>query len=316
MINSMNIRTLFITLLAFWGLAVVSAQPVVRTSDTLWADGVATHMYLNIEVPSGELFMRSSGTCGMSVSHLAAPDSQMHHRVERRRDRYGNEQRVVYYHPQRPQPLAAQRDRALSAPSSLRLADQLSHLDTYTREERCRSEYVADPTISTDLALDLGVGATRLDLSGLTLRNVSINSAFSDVVVMFTSPNQMEMEKMDIHAAKGDIFLKHLEMARAELVTVRNDMGETTLILGGSRPAQSTIYLQSGVGGCTLIVDPRQPVRIVLKTGLFASVEVAEGFQVKEKHVLVNEAYVRNPSQVTTVICTADLGTVSIMEHR
>ncbi|RMG67818.1 MAG: hypothetical protein D6722_12600 [Bacteroidetes bacterium] len=296
------------------GTLQAGAQQVIRTSDTLWSDGVTTHMYLNIEVPSGELFLRNSGTCGMSVSHLVSPDSQIRHRVERQHDRYGNEQRVVYFHPQRPTPPDAHRTHRLTT-NSLQLADQLSHLDTYVREERCRSEYIADPTISTDLALNLGVGATRLDLSGLTLRNLSINSAFSDVVVMYTEPNQIEMEKMDIHAAKGDIFLKYLELARAKLVTVRNDMGETTLILGGSRPAPSTIYLQSGVGGCTLIVDEDQPVRVVLRTGMFVEVEAAEGFQVTDKHTLVNAAYQRKPEQATSVICTADFGTISLIEH-
>lgn len=315
MISIMNISNLLIWWPVFLGVLPVSGQAIVRTADTLWADGIATHMYLHIEVPSGELFMRSSGVCGMSVSHFVAPDSQTRHRVERRRDRYDNEKRMVFYHPQGPAPSSPAEAQPLAS-SSLRLADQLSHLDTYTRESRCRSEYVADPTISTDLALNLGVGASRLNLSGLSLRNVVINSALSDVVIMYTSANQVEMEKMDIQVAKGDLLLKNLELARAELVTVRNDIGKTTLILGGATPAPSTVYLQSGVGGCTLIVDPDHPIRIVLKTGLFVSIEAAEGFEPQEKHVLVNQAYQRHPERATSVICTADFGTISVIEHR
>ena len=106
-----------------------------------------------------------------------------------------------------------------------------------------------------------------LDLSNLTLNNLSIESTFSDLVLTYSKPNQTPMQKLHIHAANANIVLKHLEMARAGFIHVQNDMGDTKLMLGpNASPADEkpVIELRNGVGDCLLVVDNNHPVRIVV----------------------------------------------------
>ena len=56
-------------------------------------------------------------------------------------------------------------------------------------------------------------------------------SAFSDVWVYYEKPNQCVMKKMDIHAVRAKVTVENIECARAELISVQNDMGDTEVRL-------------------------------------------------------------------------------------
>ena len=89
-------------------------------------------------------------------------------------------------------------------------------------------------------------------------------------------------------------------------------MGETFLSLGNTRPAKATIYLQSGVGACKLLIGEEQPTQLVLKSGMFSTVDVGGDFKETHKGVWVNQAYTQNPKEGTKIICTIDFGSISV----
>ncbi|MEO0473510.1 MAG: hypothetical protein AAF206_28110 [Bacteroidota bacterium] len=297
-----------------WLLGIISslvlpclAQTFHRI-DTLPQPVGTAHTFLNIEIPSGETFFKSSGHCGTSLYQLSSLDSMSRYEVFSETDPHGNFLATVRMR----QPDKQQSNRSLTAAPNFRITEKLTELDTYSEPDAFVSEFNPDPSTSTDLYVDLGVGATRMDLSGMTLHNVSVNSAFSDVTIAYSSPNQMEMEEMDIHVASADVILKNIEQAKAKLVTVRNDMGETKIILGAGQKPGSTIFVQSGVGNCVLVLDKDHPVELVLKTGFFSKVDLPESYTKASKGIF------HNPSKSTTrtkIICNLDFGNVSVMEQ-
>lgn len=304
----MNIRKLISLPTVYFVLSITSAQTIYR-ADTIPTDESTSHIYLNLEIPVGEMYMQSSGTCGSSYSRLFAPDSFVRHQVITRTNANGNQFRTIRLE----STLPAQSVQP-SPTARMRFTDQMTNLDVFSDKSAYKSEFLPDPSLSTDLYVDLGVGGSILDLSGLTLNNVSINSAFSNVVVTYSSPNQTAMKKMDIHAASADLTLKNLEMARADLITIQNDMGATKLIVGSGYKSQATVYLQSGVGSCTLVLDPRQPTQLTLQTGFFASVEVSHSLKELKKGVYANKACEQNPEKCMKIICNVDFGSVSVIQ--
>ncbi|MEZ4827186.1 MAG: hypothetical protein R3C61_13055 [Bacteroidia bacterium] len=292
----------------FWGFDAVMAQTIYR-SDTIPTDESLSHIYLNLEIPVGEMFVQSSGSCGTSFSRLYSPDSFARHQMISRSNTHGNQFRTI-----RLESTLTAKSAPPSPTARMRFTDQMTNLDVFSDKASYKSEFLPDPSLSTDLFVDLGVGGSILDLSGLTLNNVSVNSAFSNVVITYSSANQVAMKKMDIHAASADLTLKNLEMARAELVTIQNDMGATKLIVGNTYPSQSTIYLQSGVGSCTLVLDPRQPVQLTLKTGFFASVDISDSFTELKKGVYANKAWEKSPEKCVKIICNIDFGSISVIQ--
>ncbi|GAB4403660.1 MAG: hypothetical protein OHK0039_03060 [Bacteroidia bacterium] len=293
-------------------IGVAHSQP--RTwIDTIASPLDANHLQLEMNIPAGEFFFRPSPTCGQSYCRTASANAASRPRILHRQVAQGLHRLHVSF--QEPVAAPAPPAEVAASAANLRLADQLTNIDTYTRPSGNRAEYIADPNLSTDLALDLGVGAARLDFSGISLNRVRINSAFSDVVVDYRSTNQVPMAQFDVHAAKGDIVLKHLEYATADLITIRNDMGQTTLVLGNGKAMHATVYLQSGVGKSVLIIDDRQPVRLTLKTGMFAQVNLPTTFEKVEDNVYVNAAY-KQRQQGTQIICTVDFGSVQVLENQ
>ena len=297
-----------------WLLGLISslALPCLAQTfhriDTLPQPVGTAHTFLNVEIPSGETFFRSSGNCGTSLYQLSSLDSVAHYEVFSETDPHGNFLATIRLR----QPDPQEASRSLTAAPNFRMTEKLTNLDTYSEPDAFVSEFNPDPSTSTDLYVDLGVGATRMDLSGMTLHNVSVNSAFSDVMIAYSSPNQMEMEEMDIHVASADVVLKNIEHAKAKLVTVRNDMGETKIILGAGQKPGSTIFLQSGVGNCVLVLDKDHPVELVLKTGFFSKVDLPENFTKTSKGIYQNN--IGAPTR-TKIICNLDFGNVSVMEQ-
>ena len=277
--------------------------------DTLHTDETASHMQLTIKIPLGEMFMESSGICGKSVTSLSGPDSMFFHQVKSEKKSSGAYDRTCML--EFPTPPTSP---SISSPNSalLRLSDG-SQAKAILPEKAYRTEFKPDPEIPTSLSLELGKGGSMLDLSDMSLNNMKINSAFSDVLISYDKPNQITMEKMDIQAANAKIVIKNLELALAKLITIQNEMGETKLFVGDKSFPASDIHINSGVGDCTLIIDRDQPTKLVLKSGIFSNVEVSEEFKPHGKGTYVNQAYQKDPAKCVKIFCTVDFGNISIL---
>lgn len=318
--NETNMQSKLSILIAglLGSFSLLHAQPVHQV-DTLFSVLPQTHQYLHIRVPMGELFMRSSGECGLSLARLRTPEAAVHHDIQQSVDASGNHRRsVVLAHAgMRPKGANLRTDAADTRPGG-----DFSSFSRFGGQKAFRSEFNLDPNLSTDLHLDLGVGASRLDFSGLSLRNVVIRSGMADVMINYQQPNQIEMQQMNIHVTRGDVILKHPEMARAQLISIQNDLGDTKIVLGDDYLPQSTISVHAGVGGCTLIVDKQHPTKVVIKSSVFSSGQKVGGsFKSKDQRTFVNEAYIthcqnggKGCPHATRVICNLDLGSVSVME--
>jgi hypothetical protein len=276
------------------------------------------HMHLNLRIPAGEVFIKASHTCGQSYFKLYSDDSKLSPQVEEGFDANGNWMRTLALDLKSetpPKQVAQGSMRSSSADFSQQML-----LNSSGNTESLRSTYSPDPSISTDLYLDLGVGRSRLDLSDLSLNSVKIHSAFADLHITFTQANRVSMEKMDIHAAKAKIVLKNMELARADVISIVNDMGDTKMVLGSNQYAGTTIYVQQGMGDFLLIVHPDHPTKIILKNGLFSSTSLPEGpdgFERQGQNTFVNKAYQKSGDEnATTLICTIDFGSISVFSGR
>ena len=285
-------------MLAVWAI-LLPAQTSPKI-DTLVTDEGATMMLLNIKIPSGEMYLASSGLCGKSLSKLASNSEDAEHKYDHNVEMNGTVRRFINV--EYPKNTAAINSNSTA---TLRLANPVT--------ENFRSEYKQDPSLDTELKLDLGSGGAMLDLSAMSVKRVQINSAFSDVILSYNRPNFVRMDEMDIHVARAKIVLKNLEQARAKKVHIRNEMGETKLIIGDKGRPGSKIHVKSGVGDCMIVIDKDQPTKIVLSGGMFSKIEVDDSFKEHGEGTYVNAAYHYNPAKCTTVFCEVDLGNISLM---
>ena len=285
------------------------------------SDATASHLFLQVHVPGGELYLQQSGTCGTAVSRVFASDTSCKWMQTRKIEpRTRNVHQTLTLHH-----VGMAASAAPSAPSAnLRETYRVDPTVSDQLARAVRSEFRPDPSISTDLNLHLGRGSSLLDLSQLTLHNLNIESAFSDLVITYSQPNQATMQQMHVHAANATVVLKHLEMSRAKLVKVQNDMGDTKIMLGPTLPgvAEVTVMeLQNGVGDCLIVVDNQHPVRVIVTKGVLASVSASPevGFhqlQGATQLTYQNQAASRLPeSRVTTIHAHLDFGKLTLISR-
>ncbi|MEM6633599.1 MAG: hypothetical protein AAF694_28255 [Bacteroidota bacterium] len=267
--------------------------------DTILTPDVYNHLFLRINNPTGALKIASSTVCGKSFNQLKASAKSLKPQIHNR-EVSGNLQRDISFVLQEPP------RNNLTARIALPVTPSLP---TYS------ATYLGDPNIPTNLLINLGEGSTNLDLSGMSISNLTIHSALSDLNLAYQSPNKSEMAQMQIHVASADVILDHLEFARAKMVNIRNDMGNTTLILGDKRFPKSHVRVMSGAGECQLIVHDRHPVKVILRNGMFSQVEIGGSFEKVASKVYVNKAYQKQEKKACTIICETELGTIKILEE-
>lgn len=276
------------------------------------------HMHLNLRIPAGEVFVKASHTCGKSYFKLYTDDNKLSPKVNEGPDSNGNWMRTVALDLKS----ESKTEEVVQGTMRSSKADfsQQVLMNSSGKAQSLRSTYSPDPSVSTDLYLDLGVGRSRLDLSDLSLNRVKIHSAFADLHINFTRANRIQMEKMDIHVAKAKIVLKNLELAKADIISIVNDMGDTKMVIGSNAYSGATVYVQQGMGDFLLIVHPDHPTKVILKNGLFSSATLPEGpdgFQRQGRNIFVNRAYTESGGEnATTLICTIDFGSISVYSGR
>lgn len=300
-------QLIFLTLLATPHWVAAQTEPV--REHIYVTDNMASHLFLKLHVPAGELFVRESKECGIAHTRIVSPDTSTKWLLSHRPSPDGN----LYQ-----EAVVQAREPGASSQAALRQVYRVDPMASQHEARAVKSEYCLDPRLSTDLSLYLGHGSSMLDLSNLSLNNLSIESTFSDLVLTYSKPNQTPMQKLHIHAANANIVLKHLELARASFIHVQNDMGDTKLMLGSEINEEGeenpVIELRNGVGDCLIVVDKTHPVRIVVNKGVLAKADPdeASGFQkMRDRSQLTfqNESAENlDDREITMIHCDLDFG--------
>ena len=282
------------TTVTFFG----TLQAQVAKTDTFRTE-TGGHTFLNINIPSGEFFLNSSRSCGETVSKLHCNNPNAVQDVQTVKFPNGNIQRNV--------------SLLYQVPSGF-TAKGVKPVPTSSTGGSYRSMFATDPSAQTDLTLTMESGSSRLDLSGLSLTNVSIRSTFADLFLSYASPNRVKMHKFTIEAARATIVLKNPEYAHADMISIKNDMGDTKVQMESSEANATNINIRTGTGTCTLVIHPMHAVKIVVRKGYLAKVAVEGDFIQVSENTYANDAF-RKAQRGTLITCDTDLGTIHIMSN-
>jgi len=108
------------------------------------------------------------------------------------------------------------------------------------------------PRVPIDLAVQFGAGEADVELGGLALREVHLETGASRTTVSFTQPNRVAARTVKIEAGAAEIRLNGLGNTRAERFEFSGGMGEATLDFGGTWTRNATASLEMGVGSLRL----------------------------------------------------------------
>ncbi|HEX8725434.1 MAG TPA: LiaF domain-containing protein [Gemmatimonadaceae bacterium] len=108
------------------------------------------------------------------------------------------------------------------------------------------------PTVPMDLTLSLGATEARVDLGGLTLRGLHIESGAADETVDFSSPNRARLGAITVDVGAASFAATNLANANASTVNVHGGVGALTLGFGGTWTGDMDANVQVTLGKVTL----------------------------------------------------------------
>ena len=119
------------------------------------------------------------------------------------------------------------------------------------------------PDIPINLIGTIGMGESRLDLSGLPLTGLDLSLTMGDHEVQFDEPNPLGMEKLHIYTSKGEFTAKGLGNAGFQSATVQGSMGEVTLDLCGEYIRDASVRTRFRMGALRITVPEDIHVNVV-----------------------------------------------------
>jgi hypothetical protein len=110
-----------------------------------------------------------------------------------------------------------------------------------------------------DLSLRVSMGESRIDLGGLTLRELGLDLSMGNHQVDFSTPLVEGLRRMNLSARMGNVSVDNLGNARALAISGSGNMGNLTADLGGDwKPATAAdLSFTHSMGELTLRV-PRE----------------------------------------------------------
>jgi hypothetical protein len=103
---------------------------------------------------------------------------------------------------------------------------------------------------------DLGFGDTRLDLGGLWIQHVDIDTRLGDHEIVFSEPLWSPMERLEVNGSIGELTLHDLGNASPAVARVTHRMGELYVDLGGAWRQDADVIVNSSIGGFRVGAPP------------------------------------------------------------
>jgi len=119
-----------------------------------------------------------------------------------------------------------------------------------------------------DLALELGAVGADVNLTGLRLRQLKLESGASEATVRFDSANVERMSVLDVQAGVAKLHMLGLANANADEVRVRTGVGSVELDFGGTWTHDAELSLDVALGSVVLRVPAGVGVQMELRKSL------------------------------------------------
>ena len=116
--------------------------------------------------------------------------------------------------------------------------------------------------VPIDLGLELGATKASLDLGGLNLLGLRLNSGASETVLDFSTPNLSQMRSLDVNVGAASFEARNLGNANASLVHIQGGVGSVELDFGGQWTQDMSVDADLALGKLTVHVPRDVGVRV------------------------------------------------------
>jgi hypothetical protein len=116
--------------------------------------------------------------------------------------------------------------------------------------------------VPIDLGLELGATKASLDLGGLNLLGLRLDSGASETVLDFSTPNLARMRSLEVDVGAASFEARNLANANASLIHVEGGVGSVDLDFGGQWSQDMAVDADLALGKLTIHVPRDVGVRV------------------------------------------------------
>ena len=163
------------------------------------------------------------------------------------------------------------------------------------------------------LELNYGIGNANIDLSGLAIKNLKINTGSADVNVGYYSSleNQIDMDTFFVKVDLGSVNVKNLNMSRTRHMIADVGFGNMTLDFTSKPLVSNKIKGSVGAGNLTILLPSNDtPVLLKIKDSWLCSVKMPEQFKKVSENVFANAAYSKDAKNSLTFDLDVSMGNI------
>lgn len=168
------------------------------------------------------------------------------------------------------------------------------------------------------LNLNYGIGEADVDLSGLSIKKLKINTGSADVNVSYLSGkmNKIEMDTFMVAVDMGTLNVGKVNLSRAKNIIADVGFGSLTLDLSDKSTTRSTIYASVGAGNLVVTIPKTNtPMVIYINNSPLCHIQLSENFKEIKPNVYANENYKENASNLLSFDLDVALGKISFVSQ-
>src|SRR5579859_725 len=167
------------------------------------------------------------------------------------------------------------------------------------------------------LDLDYGLGNANVDLAGLAVTKLKINTGSADVNVSYSSDtkNKVDMDTFYIKVDMGSLTARQLNLTRSKLVLA--DVGFGNMLLDFSDKPSMAHRIKGTVGAGNLVIHlPGKEVPVVVKItdSWLCSVSLSHSLKKIGENTFANAAYRKNAKDALTFDLDVSMGKIIFKE--
>lgn len=163
------------------------------------------------------------------------------------------------------------------------------------------------------LELTYGVGNANVDLSGLAVKNLKINTGSADVNIGYYSglENTIEMDTFFVKVDVGSLTAKNLSLAKTKYLVADVGFGNVMLDLSAAPLVGNHIKGSVGAGNLVIMLPSEEtPVIVKIKDSWLCSVKMVRSLKKIGENTFANAAYSKNSKDALVFDLDVSMGNI------
>ncbi len=289
-------KSLWLTL---WGIAwagVVAGQ--VKKQFTVENSPACEDIQLHLKANSGSCFIKPSQ--GSEILNVFSNQDQSAYAHDYRRETVGSTC-VVYLQ------LRDSQSHGIGQTISTRMFNNAAPAES----AKFWKMYLTN-TKPYALELDYAVGNANVDLSGLAIRTLKINTGSADVSVgYYTLENQITMDTFDVRVDLGSLNVKNINLSKTRYMVADVGFGNMLLDFSNAPIVGNKIRGSVGAGNLVIILPSEDvPVRVRIADSWLCSVKLPESMKKIGDNVFASGSWTKDAENALDFDLDVSMGNI------